>query len=198
MLPLLVLLGTALLVSAEHTHDAPFFENNVTQETTWERPANMPLFAEDGRPYWIVDGHASWMPAKQVDAWQPRWDPDGHPFFESLATTGEATWERPPSMGWTARSSKRSYYHNVVSGETVSERPHVLGHHSEEHDATYYIGRDGLPTWEAPEASSWEAHRSEEHNRPFFHNPKTGETVWEAHADTNVAWQQWFHEVEEL
>ena len=102
-------------------------------------------------------------------------------------------------MGWTARSSKRSYYHNVVSGETVSERPHhVMGHYSEEHDATYYIGRDGLPTWEAPEASSWEAHHSEEHDRPFFHNSKTGQTVWEAPADTNVAWQQWFHEVEEL
>ena len=101
-------------------------------------------------------------------------------------------------MGWTARSSKRSYYHNVVSGETVAERPPVLGHHSEEHGAAYFVGEDGQPTWEAPDASAWETHHSEEHDRPFFFNPKTGDSLWEPHADTNAAWQQWFHEADEL
>ena len=177
-------------------HDAPFYENNVTLDSSWERPSAMPHFAEDGRPFWVVDGVASWEPADAADGWRPRWSPDGHPFFESLSS-GAVVWERPPSMGWTARSSKRSYYHNVVSGQTVDERPAVLGHLSEEHEGVpFFVGADGEPTWDAPEASAWETHHSEEHDRPFYHNPKTGDTVWEPPPHTNAAWQRWFHEVE--
>lgn len=52
--------------------DRPFYANNVTHETTWMRPPSMPFFAEDGRPYWLVDSEASWMPDDADAAWRPR------------------------------------------------------------------------------------------------------------------------------
>ena len=96
LMALMLVLGSASLALGEDTPDTPFFENNVSRAVTWERPANMPLFAEDGRPYWIVDGHASWSPADPADGWLPRWSDDGQPYFESLSS-GEVSRRALPS-----------------------------------------------------------------------------------------------------
>jgi len=66
------LLPILLAWCASASEDRPFYSNNVTHATTWERPHGMPYFSDDGRPYWLVDGEASWMPESEDDAWTPR------------------------------------------------------------------------------------------------------------------------------
>ena len=70
--------------------------------------------------------------------------------------------------------------------------------HSEEHNHTYYIDDDGEATWDVPEHAAWKEHHSKEHDRPFYHNDVSGETVWEKPKGSNVAWQVWHDEVSEL
>ena len=72
----------------------------------------------------------------------------------------------------------------------------MLGHESEEHNATYYM-KDGVATWEAPPDSSWVEVHDEATRRPYYSNPKTGDVTWEAPAHSNVAWTRWFSEVNE-
>lgn len=196
LLPLLLASLAAAATASAAPADRVWFDNNVTREATWVRPPAMPYFAEDGTPYWLVGGEAAWVPADRGDAWRPRWAPDGRPFFERLDTQ-ETTWERPASLGWTVRSATKKFYHNTVTEETTRERPAVLGHHSEEHNATYFEGGDGAATWDAPEDAAWREVHSEEHGRPFYHNDKTGDTVWEPPAHANVAWQEWFDSIDE-
>lgn len=173
-----------------------WFENNVTNEATWLRPPGMPYFAEDGAPYWLVGGEAAWVPANTSDAWRPRWGPDGHPFFEHLDTQ-ETTWDRPASLGWTARSSSTKFYHNTATNETTRERPAVLGHHSDEYNATFYVEKDGSASWVEPAEAAWRKIHSDEHGRPFYHNDQTGETVWDPPANASVSWQEWFDAIDE-
>ena len=102
-------------------------------------------------------------------------------------------------MGWSVRSSISTFYHNVITSETTRDRPEVLGHHDEQHNATYYVDpKDNETTWEAPERAAWRESHSDEHNRVYFHNDVTGDVVWEPPADSNVAWHTHHDEMSEF
>ena len=196
----LLLLAVAVLahVCGARATEALFFHNNVTGVNTWTRPAEMPYFdADSGKPYWLINGEASWTPVDKELGWVVHWSDGAVPFFvnEALNLT---VWERPAVLGWSMRSSEKKFYYNTKTHETVRERPRDLGFHSEEHNATYYVDQDGDATWDAPEASAWEQHHDTEHNQPFYHNRVTGETVWEPPHDASVHWQEWFESVDEF
>lgn len=177
--------------------DLPFYSNNVTGETSWSRPASMPYFDDDGRPYWLVHDMPSWEAADPRDGWRPRWSPDGEPFFERLDTQ-EVSWERPRSMGWSVRSSTRKFYHNVVTSETTRDKPAVLGHRDEEQNATYYVGSDGNAVWDKPESAAWHEAKSPADGRVFYFNEATGESTWTPPEGSNVAWHVHHDEISEL
>jgi len=101
-------------------------------------------------------------------------------------------------MGWTVKSSTTVFYHNVVTAETTRQRPAVLGHFDEEHNATYYVDEKNETTWDAPENAAWDESHSAEHDRVYFHNEKTGDVVWEPPADSNVAWHTHHDEMSEF
>jgi hypothetical protein len=189
MRSLLLLLALAGCAAASDV----FFYNTVTGATQWERPHEMPFRDEEGRPYWEVDGEARWVPPTDW-AWQEAHDPEGNEYYHNTIT-GESAWSKPASAGWTARSADRYFFHNTVTGETTRERPHVMGHESEEHNATYYVSASGEPTWHKPPAAAWSKATDKETGREYFSNDVTGEVVWLPPADSNVAWQKWHEEV---
>lgn len=187
--------GATRLAPAKHddgASDRVFFFNSVTGESRNERPPEMPIPTDDGHRYWVVDGEAVWTPPEKW-AWIEREAPDGTAFFEN-SVSGETQWERPEAAAWTARSSNRFFFYNRKTKETTRERPPVLGHHSEEHDATYYVDESGTATWDAPEKAAWTKHHSEEHSREFYSNSKTKESGWDFPDDSNLAWVKWHEE----
>lgn len=190
----LILLSLLCVVGAQKI----FFHNNVTGVNTWNRPAEMPLVdPESGRLYWVEAGEATWEPESEALRWVTHYTPDGSPYF-SNSKTGATVWERPASLGWSARSADNKFYYNKVTKETTRVRPAELGHHDEERNATYFVDSEGLPTWDAPIESSWTTHHDKEHDRPFYHNSLTGDVVWELPPDAALNWQEWHDEAPEL
>lgn len=193
-----VVVGLAALASAaEPAKDVPFFFNNVTGESTWTRPPAMPLFDASGRPYWVVGGVASWEPANPADNWAPHTSPDGDTYFVNGA--GETSWERPAVLGWSVRSNSSFFWYNSVTHATQHERPAVMGHHSEAHNATYYETAGGKDvTWDPPEDAAWRRVKDPDSGVEFFHNDVSKESTWDLPAVSSLAWAVWHTEVEDL
>ena len=175
--------------------DVPFFFNNVTGVSAWERPAHMPYFTE-GRPYWLSDNVPSWTAPEPADRWTPHASADGAQYFTH--EDGTTSWDRPAVFGWSVRSSTEHFWYNRVTHATQNERPDVVGIDSAEHNATFYHVGDGETTWDAPDASSWVEVVDPATSRPYFHNQKTGDVTWDAPLDSNVAWIKWFKEIDSV
>lgn len=179
---LLLLLG----VAAGEVADI-FFYNSKSGESTATRPEAMPIFdKESQQSYWVVDGVATWDPP-ELYAWRKHATPDGNEYYENFKTQ-EVSWEAPEAAAWTARSSKRFFWHNEVTKESQWEKPAVLGLESSEHNATYFE-QEGEATWEPPHDAKWTKHASEE-GHTFFHHPDTDETTWEVPRKSAYAWRR--------
>lgn len=192
---LLLLLGAAAAESGSPQQpDGVFFYNTKTGESTWNRPASMPILDEaSGHHYWVVNGEATWVPPEEI-AWISHRAPDGRRYYENIVTK-ETAWEAPEAASWTARSSTKFFWANSKTGETTWEKPPVLGHHSEEHNATYYASGDSEATWDPPVEAAWTAHEAPEApGSVYYHNPKTQETTWELPPESTFAWSK--HHVE--
>jgi hypothetical protein len=174
--------------------DVPFYFSNVTGASQWTRPPAMPYFSEEGRAYWVHDGVPSWTAADPADRWASHWDDSGSQFFEH--ENGTVSWDRPVVYSWSVRSSLDHFWYNTQTRATQRERPAVLGHHSEEHNATFYV-EHGVATWEAPPDSSWVEVSDPATQRVYYHNTKTSDVAWEAPPDSNVAWVKWFGEIDD-
>ena len=57
-----------LLLAAGAAASRVFYYNHVTGQSTWERPAAMPLVDADDAPYWVVDGEVTRSPPLEY-AW---------------------------------------------------------------------------------------------------------------------------------
>lgn len=183
------------LASAARAASAIFYYNTRSGESSWSRPAEMPLYDGAQQPYWVVDGEATRAPPTDW-AWV-RGERDGRAFWHN-SVTRESTWEQPVAAAWTVRDAQAHYYVNTVTGETTRERPAALGHEDVERNATYFVDPATREvTWEAPPEASWRETVDPETQRPYFHNERSGEVSWEPPADSNVAWQKWHDEADE-
>jgi hypothetical protein len=110
--------------------------------------------------------------------------------------TKEVTWERPAALGWSRRSQNKTFWWNIVSGETQRATPEALGFQTPEGHTYFVDPKTGESTWDKPVAGAWEEGKSAEHkDRPFWFNSVTKESVWERPADSNVAWVKMHEEL---
>jgi hypothetical protein len=178
-----------------------FWFNNVTGESSWKEPEALGIPAAagtqgEGHRYWVVDGKPSWE-APEEYAWRSLASAegaDGRPYFQNTVTQA-VTWERPAALGWSRRSVSKTFWYNAVTGESRREPPTDVVGFEHESGQRYFAGADGAATWDKPAAGAWTEARSEEHDRPYFHNAVTGETVWERPPNSNVAWQLYHEEL---
>ena len=111
-----------------HTLPQPYFENWVTKETSWERPAALAWSRRSqNKTYWwnIVTGETTrTAPIHAVGIETP----EGHTYYLD-PKTGEATWEAPEAAAWKEGQSEdpahagRAYWYNTVTKASVWERP---------------------------------------------------------------------------
>ena len=102
-----------------------YFDNEVTGETTWTRPAALGWSRRSvERTFWynsVTGASRRDAPVEVVGVHHE----SGHTYFP--APGGGATWDRPPAAGWNEVESEahegRTYFYNTVTKETVWERP---------------------------------------------------------------------------
>jgi hypothetical protein len=102
-----------------------YFENSVSGEVTWERPAALGWSRRSvSNTFWYnaVTGESRRETPSEVLGFE---HPSGSRYF--AAADGSATWERPAAAAWnevaSAEHGGQPYFHNNVTGETVWERP---------------------------------------------------------------------------
>ncbi len=89
-------LGSAL------AEERVYFWNDVTHESTWEEPKDVPVAyvdPESGKPYYFdaKTGESTW---EFPGAWKEvASEEHGQPYYHN-AETGESTWEKPDVLGW--------------------------------------------------------------------------------------------------
>ena len=85
--------------------DSPetYFWNEITGESTWERPVEMGHTStepeHDGQKYWIVHGESTWEPAAEWD-WHIHFDEESQREFYRNDRLGSSVWEKPRCLGW--------------------------------------------------------------------------------------------------
>eukprot|EP00959_Pyramimonas_sp_CCMP1952_P149938 3137534-Pyramimonas_sp.AAC.4 len=70
-------------------------------------------------------------------------------FACSPQATGEAVWEMPSVLAWKKMSTQKVFYYNQATGASQRDRPAEMGFFDEEHGRTYWVDKDGNPTWES-------------------------------------------------
>ena len=104
-----------------------YFENWVTKEASWARPACLGWSRRSyNNTYWwnVVTGETQRDPPGHVVGHEA---PGGHKYYVDPAT-GDVTWDTPPAGAWREAHSEqhdRAYFFNVVTRESSWERPPV-------------------------------------------------------------------------
>ena len=70
-------------------------------------------------------------------------------YFENWVTK-EVTWERPAALGWSRRSQNKTFWWNIVSGETQRATPESLGFQTPEGHTYFVDPKTGESTWDKP------------------------------------------------
>lgn len=104
----------------------PYFENWVTKEVTWERPAALGWSRRSVNDTWwwnVVTGETARAPPVDVVGIPTE---DGEHTYFIDAKTGKATWDKPPAAAWVESKSAehdRPFWFNSVTKESTWERP---------------------------------------------------------------------------
>lgn len=116
-------------VFASKDTQVPFFENWVTNETTWERPAALAWSRRSyNKTFWhnVVTLESAHRPPAHIVGVETE---EGRTYYVDPAS-GDVSWDKPVAASWhEAESEKadggdsRKYFHNAITKETVWERP---------------------------------------------------------------------------
>ncbi len=114
------------VASADPAHAGrSYFENWVTKEATWERPAALGWSRRSyNNTYWwnVVTGETQRAAPGHVVGFEA---PSGHKYFVDPSTQ-EPTWDAPAAAAWSEAHSAehdRPYWFNRVTKERVWTRP---------------------------------------------------------------------------
>ena len=157
----------------EHADPAtgtPYFFNIATQESTYERPAEL----GGGQGYVPTPRQGQVALAAGVHGWG-KFENDGREYFFNSAT-GESAWQRPPGFmtpragqdvatsagvnGWEQHwdeDGRQYYYYNSATGESSFERPRE-----------FFTPREGQLA--VVSAGSWGKYVDEGSGQSYYHN----------------------------
>jgi len=181
---------------AKPTH---FWYNTELGESSWENPLPIRHEDDEGNVYYQdPKNHSSvwWADAAPFEyAWKEvlatEGEHKGQKYYHNKVTS-EAIWDPPAIMAWKKMSSEKVFYYNQVTGASQRERPHAMGFYSDEHSRTYWVDKEGNPTWES---DNWwtEVPVEGEEGKVYYYNEVTKASTWEK--PEALGWVLWHEEL---